>query len=96
MSPRETEILARITGGQKHQADVVRNEHHGRYCSHVRAECAAELGAHSRLQLAALAARDSLLAEQTANLTVVRWHRSSLSGVVVAAHAGVPFGAGDG
>jgi hypothetical protein len=35
-----------------------------------------KLGAHSRLQLAALAARDSLLAEQAANFSVGRWHRS--------------------
>lgn len=66
LSPRETEVLARIAGGQSTRemshamnvtVDTVRT-----YVRNV----LAKLGAHSRLQLAALAARDSLLADQAA------------------------------
>ena len=64
MSPRETEILARITGGQSTRqmscamnitVDTVRT-----YVKNV----LTKLGAHSRLQLAALASRDGLLIDQ--------------------------------
>lgn len=64
LSPREREILARIAGGQSTRqmscamnitVDTVRT-----YVKNV----LAKLGAHSRLQLAALAARDGLLIDQ--------------------------------
>ena len=64
LSPREEEILARIVGGQSTRqmsfamnitADTVRT-----YVKNV----LAKLGAHSRLQLAALATRDGLLIDQ--------------------------------
>lgn len=66
LSPREKEILARIVGGQSTKqmscamnitVDTVRT-----YVKNV----LAKLGAHSRLQLAALASRDGLLIEQLA------------------------------
>lgn len=65
LSPREKEILTRITGGQSTRqmssamnitVDTVRT-----YVKNV----LAKLGAHSRLQLAALASRDGLLIDQT-------------------------------
>jgi DNA-binding NarL/FixJ family response regulator len=64
LSPREKEILARIVGGQSTRqmacamsitVDTVRT-----YVKNV----LAKLGAHSRLQLAALAIRDGLLIDQ--------------------------------
>ncbi len=64
LSPREKEILARIVGGQSTKqmsyamnitVDTVRT-----YVKNV----LAKLGAHSRLQLAALASRDGLLFDQ--------------------------------
>lgn len=64
LSPREREILTRIAGGQSTRqmscamnitVDTVRT-----YVKNV----LAKLGAHSRLQLAALAARDGLLIDQ--------------------------------
>ncbi|MDX6341978.1 MAG: hypothetical protein QOH87_2116 [Trebonia sp.] len=64
LSPREREILARIAGGQSTRqmscamnitVDIVRT-----YVKNV----LAKLGAHSRLQLAALASRDGLLIDQ--------------------------------
>jgi DNA-binding NarL/FixJ family response regulator len=64
LSPREREILARIAGGQSTRqmscamnitVDTVRT-----YVKNV----LAKLGAHSRLQLAALASRDGLLIDQ--------------------------------
>jgi two-component system nitrate/nitrite response regulator NarL len=64
LSPREKEILARIVGGQSTKqmscamnitVDTVRT-----YVKNV----LTKLGAHSRLQLAALASRDGLLADQ--------------------------------
>lgn len=64
LSPREKEILARIAGGQSTRqmscamnitVDTVRT-----YVKNV----LAKLGAHSRLQLAALASRDGLLLDQ--------------------------------
>lgn len=69
LSPREKEILARIAGGQSTRqmscamnitVDTVRT-----YVKNV----LTKLGAHSRLQLAALASRDGLLIDQamTAN-----------------------------
>jgi two-component system, NarL family, nitrate/nitrite response regulator NarL len=66
LSPREKEILARIAGGQSTRqmscamnitVDTVRT-----YVKNV----LTKLGAHSRLQLAALASRDGLLIEQVA------------------------------
>jgi DNA-binding NarL/FixJ family response regulator len=66
LSPREKEILARIAGGQSTRqmscamnitVDTVRT-----YVKNV----LTKLGAHSRLQLAALASRDGLLIEQEA------------------------------
>ena len=66
LSPREREILARIAGGQSTRqmscamnitVDTVRT-----YVKNV----LTKLGAHSRLQLAALASRDGLLIEQEA------------------------------
>jgi two-component system nitrate/nitrite response regulator NarL len=68
LSPREKEILARIVGGQGTKqmsyamnitVDTVRT-----YVKNV----LAKLGAHSRLQLAALASRDGVLTEQLAAL----------------------------
>jgi two-component system nitrate/nitrite response regulator NarL len=65
LSPREKEILARIAGGQSTRqmscamnitVDTVRT-----YVKNV----LTKLGAHSRLQLAALASRDGLLIDQT-------------------------------
>lgn len=64
LSPREREVLARIAGGQSTRqmssamnitVDTVRT-----YVKNV----LAKLGAHSRLQLAALAAREGLLIDQ--------------------------------
>ena len=64
LSPREREIVARIAGGQSTRqmsgamnitVDTVRT-----YVKNVLAKC----GAHSRLQLAALASREGLLLEQ--------------------------------
>ena len=64
LSPREKEILTRIVGGQGTRqmsgemnitVDTVRT-----YVKNV----LAKLGAHSRLQLAALASRDGLLIDQ--------------------------------
>jgi DNA-binding NarL/FixJ family response regulator len=64
LSPREKEILARIAGGQSTRqmscamnitVDTVRT-----YVKNV----LTKLGAHSRLQLAALASRDGLLSDQ--------------------------------
>jgi two-component system, NarL family, nitrate/nitrite response regulator NarL len=64
LSPREKEILARIAGGQSTRqmscsmnitVDTVRS-----YVKNV----LTKLGAHSRLQLAALASRDGLLVDQ--------------------------------
>lgn len=64
LSPREKEILARIAGGQSTRqmscamnitVDTVRT-----YVKNV----LSKLGAHSRLQLAALASRDGLLIDQ--------------------------------
>jgi two-component system nitrate/nitrite response regulator NarL len=64
LSPREKEILARIAGGQSTRqmssamnitADTVRT-----YVKNV----LTKLGAHSRLQLAALASRDGVLVDQ--------------------------------
>jgi DNA-binding NarL/FixJ family response regulator len=64
LSPREKEILARIAGGQSTRqmssamnitVDTVRT-----YVKNV----LTKLGAHSRLQLAALASRDGLLLDQ--------------------------------
>jgi DNA-binding NarL/FixJ family response regulator len=66
LSPREKEILARIAGGQSTRqmssamnitVDTVRT-----YVKNV----LTKLGAHSRLQLAALASRDGLLIDQAA------------------------------
>jgi two-component system, NarL family, nitrate/nitrite response regulator NarL len=92
LSPRETEILARIAGGQStRQMSCAMNITVDTVRTYVR-NVLVKLGAHSRLQLAALAARDSLLAEQAAHFSVRGWHRSSLSGVGVATHAGVPSG----
>jgi two-component system, NarL family, nitrate/nitrite response regulator NarL len=92
LSPRETEILARIAGGQStRQMSCAMNITVDTVRTYVR-NVLVKLGAHSRLQLAALAARDSLLADQAANFSAGACHRSSLSGVGVATHAGVPFG----
>lgn len=92
LSPRETEILARIVGGQStRQMSCAMNITVDTVRTYVR-NVLAKLGVHSRLQLAALAARDSLLADQAANFSVGVWRQSSLFGVGVAAHAGVPFG----
>jgi two-component system nitrate/nitrite response regulator NarL len=70
LSPREREILTRIAAGQSTRqmssamnitVDTVRT-----YVKNV----LAKLGAHSRLQLAALASRDSLLSDQVAAVDV--------------------------
>jgi two-component system nitrate/nitrite response regulator NarL len=85
LSPREKEILARIAGGQSTRqmscamnitVDTVRT-----YVKNV----LTKLGAHSRLQLAALASRDGLLIDQAtaadaslAGKPVIRPRRRSL------------------
>jgi DNA-binding NarL/FixJ family response regulator len=70
LSPREREILTRIAAGQSTRqmscamnitVDTVRT-----YVKNV----LAKLGAHSRLQLAALASRDGLLSDQVAAVDV--------------------------
>jgi two-component system, NarL family, nitrate/nitrite response regulator NarL len=66
LSPRETEILARIAGGQStRQMSSAMNITVDTVRTYVR-NVLVKLGAHSRLQLAALAARDRLLADQVA------------------------------
>ena len=91
LSPRETEILARIADGQStRQMSCAMNITVDTVRTYVR-NVLAKLGVHSRLQLAALSARDSLLADQAADFSVGLGHRSSLSGVGVATHAGVPL-----
>lgn len=71
LSPREKEILTRIAGGQSTRqmshamnitVDTVRT-----YVKNV----LAKLGAHSRLQLAALASRDGLLIDQATAADVI-------------------------
>lgn len=88
LSPREKEILARIVGGQNTRqmalamnitVDTVRT-----YVKNV----LAKLGAHSRLQLAALASRDGLLIDQApaadvrspADESVSQFHRRPMPG----------------
>jgi len=64
LSPRENEILARIVGGQStRQMSFAMNVTVDTVRTYVK-NVLAKLGAHSRLQLAALASRDGLLADQ--------------------------------
>jgi two-component system, NarL family, nitrate/nitrite response regulator NarL len=65
LSPREKEIVARITGGQStRQMAFAMNITVGTVRTYVK-NVLAKLGAHSRLQLAALASQDGLLIDQT-------------------------------
>jgi two-component system, NarL family, nitrate/nitrite response regulator NarL len=64
LSPREKEIVARIVGGQStRQMSFAMNITADTVRTHVK-HVLAKLGAHSRLQLAALASRDGLLIGQ--------------------------------
>lgn len=64
LSPREKEIVARIAGGQStRQMSSAMNITIGTVRTYVK-NALAKLGAHSRLQLAALASRDGLLIDQ--------------------------------
>jgi DNA-binding NarL/FixJ family response regulator len=64
LSPREREILARIVGGQNtRQMSLAMNITVDTVRTYVK-NVLAKLGAHSRLQLAALATRDGLLIDQ--------------------------------
>jgi two-component system, NarL family, nitrate/nitrite response regulator NarL len=64
LSPREKEIVARIVEGQStRQMSFAMNITVGTVRTYVK-NVLAKLGAHSRLQLAALASRDGLLAAQ--------------------------------
>jgi DNA-binding NarL/FixJ family response regulator len=64
LSPREKEILARIAGGQSTgQMSSAMNITVHTVRTYVK-NVLAKLGAHSRLQLAALASQDGLLADQ--------------------------------
>jgi two-component system, NarL family, nitrate/nitrite response regulator NarL len=64
LSPREREIVARILGGQStRQMAFAMNITVGTVRTYVK-NVLAKLGAHSRLQLAALASRDALLIDQ--------------------------------
>jgi DNA-binding NarL/FixJ family response regulator len=64
LSPREKEIVARIAGGQStRQMSFAMNITVGTVRTYVK-NALAKLGAHSRLQLAALASQDGLLIDQ--------------------------------
>ena len=64
LSPREKEIAARIAGGQStRQMAFAMNITVGTVRTYVK-NVLAKLGAHSRLQLAALASRDGLLIDE--------------------------------
>jgi two-component system, NarL family, nitrate/nitrite response regulator NarL len=64
LSPREKEILTRIAGGQStRQMSLAMNITVDTVRTYVK-NVLAKLGAHSRLQLAALASRDGLLIDQ--------------------------------